>query len=80
MKHELKIVIGDYGHKAGDVTEYKLFGDLTTKEINASVGTPELFSKDDIFVKDKSSEDVNAWGFMHSREVKIIESEDSDET
>ena len=72
---QLKILVADYGHKVGDVVEYKRYGELSADEKDVSTMMPDVWDDADIFVPDKSAsgKDENCWGYMYNVEVEIIE-------
>jgi hypothetical protein len=75
---KLKVNDDDWGFKIGDIVEYKFFCELSKQEKEESVGIEALYDDKNVFIKVKTTENPNIWGYMRDCEFEFIKTEDTD--
>jgi len=75
----IRLTVDEYGwgYKADDIVEYKFFCELTKQEKEGSVDTEALYDDKNVFVKVKTTENPNIWGYMRDCEFEFIKTEDT---
>jgi len=65
----MKVKILSHYDRIGEIVKAKKFSELTVEEIEKSIGYPDRWQKDDIFIHVEGKE----WLYMLNSEVEIVD-------